>query len=122
MLMRLSLALSLFAVSFLPSQAQEVALEWKFAKGDKPFYQKLKTTTQQTIKIMGQSIAQSQEMEFVFSWNVKDVDPSKIVLTQKIEACTMKMTLGGNEVKYDSAAKDAAENPLSSIFKPIIGS
>jgi Ca2+/Na+ antiporter len=84
--------------------------------------QKLKTTTQQTIKIMGQSIAQSQEMEFVFSWNVKDVDPGKIVLTQKIEACTMKMTLGGNEVKYDSTAKDAAENPLSSFFKPIIGS
>lgn len=122
MLIRISLAFSLFLAAFAPSQAQEVALEWKFAKGDKPFYQKLKTTTNQTIKIMGQSIAQTQEMEFVFSWNVKDVDPTKIVLTQKIEACSMKMTLGGNEVKYDSTAKDAAENPLSSFFKPIIGS
>lgn len=122
MLIRLCLAAALFAASFLPATAQEVALEWKFNKGDKPFYQKLKTSTQQTIKIMGQSIAQTHEMEFVFAWSVKDVEPSKIVLNQRIEACSMKMTLGGNEVKFDSTAKDAAENPLSSFFKPILGS
>jgi hypothetical protein len=121
-LMRMTMALAFFLAGWVNAQAQEVSMDWKFAKGDKPFYQKLKTTTQQTIKIMGQSIAQTQEMDFTFSWTVKDVDPSKIVLVQKIEACAMKMNLGGNEVKYDSTAKDAAENPLSSFFKPILAS
>ena len=44
------------------------------------------------------------------------------MLRQKIEAVIMKINISGNEIKYDSQAKDAADNPLASFFKPLIGS
>ncbi len=123
MLIRSSMAfLFLVSACFLPAHGQEVDLEWKFVKSDTPFYQKLKSSSNQVIKIQNQSISQQQEMEFIFSWVVKEVDANKIVLEQKIEAVMTKIVMGGNEVKYDSLAKDAAENPLSSFFKPILGS
>ena len=122
MLMRSGMALLFYVSCLLPLQGQEVELAWKFAKSDKPFYQKLKSSSNQVIKIQNQSISQQQEMEFIFAWTVKEVDANKIVLEQKIEAVMTKIVMGGNEVKYDSLAKDANENPLSSFFKPILGS
>lgn len=121
--MRIGLAVS-FAWVLLsaPLQAQEVELAWKFAAGNKPFYQKLKTSTNQTMKVMGQTIIQNLDQEFIFSWTIKSADAQKVVLEQKIEAASMKISLAGSEVKYDSQAKDAADNPLSSYFKPLIGS
>jgi len=82
----------------------------------------LKTTTNQTMKIMGTNVDQKNETEFVFSWTVKDVDATKVVLEQKIESVSMKITIGSNEIKYDSTAKDAADNPLAGFFKPLVGS
>ena len=123
MLMRLGLALSFAWVAWAaPARAQEVELAWKFSQGDKPFYQKLKTSTTQTMKVMGQTIIQNLDQEFTFSWTVKSVDAQKVVLEQKIEAASMKINLAGNEVKFDTQAKDAADNPLSSYFKPLVGS
>lgn len=99
----------------------EVDLSWKFVK-DKVFYQKLRTITEQKMKVQQTNVDQKQEQEFVFSWKVDEVDASKIVLTQKIEAVMMKINISNNEIKYDSQAKDAADNPLASFFKPLIGS
>ncbi|HMP03148.1 MAG TPA: DUF6263 family protein [Gemmatales bacterium] len=121
--MRIGLALSLvWGACTLPAQAQEVELAWKFAQGDPTFYQKLKTSTTQTMKVMGQTIIQNLDQEFIFSWTVKSVDADKVVLEQKIEAAAMKINLAGNEVRFDTQAKEAADNPLSSYFRPLIGS
>jgi len=101
--------------------AAEVELAWKFAK-DKVIYQKLRTLTEQKMKVMNTNVDQKQEQEFVFSWKVEDADASKIVLQQKIESVVMKITISGNEIKFDSTAKDAPDNPLASFFKPLVGS
>lgn len=101
--------------------ASEVELSWKFAK-DKVLFQKLRTITEQKMKVMNTNVDQKQEQEFVFSWKVEDIDASKIVLVQKIESVVMKITISGNEIKFDSTAKDAPDNPLASFFKPLIGS
>jgi hypothetical protein len=103
------------------ANAQDVELAWKFEKG-KTFYQTMKTKTSQTMNIMSQPVKQDQEQEFLFSWTAKDVSDTAIVLDQKIEAVNMSIKIGTNEVKYNSAAKDAADNPLSSFFKPLVGS
>lgn len=99
----------------------EVDLAWKFTK-DKVMYQKLRTLTEQKMKVMSTNVDQKQEQEFVFSWKVEDADASKIVLSQKIESVSMKITISGNEIKFDSTAKDAPDNPLASFFKPLVGS
>jgi hypothetical protein len=104
-----------------PAAASEVELAWKFAK-DKVLFQKLRTLTEQKMKVMNTNVDQKQEQEFVFSWKVEDIDASKIVLVQKIESVVMKITISGNEIKFDSTAKDAPDNPLASFFKPLIGS
>lgn len=99
----------------------EVKLAWDFKK-DKVLFQKLRTITEQKMKVMNTNVDQKQEQEFVFSWKVEDVDASKIVLLQKIESVVMKITISGNDIKFDSTAKDAPDNPLASFFKPLIGS
>lgn len=114
------LALIAFVVPVV-AQAQEVELAWKFNKGT-TFYQTLKTKTSQTMNIMTQPVKQDQEQEFVFSWTVKDSSDAAIVLDQKIESVNMSIKIGTNEVRYSSTAKDAAENPLSTFFKPLVGS
>src|SRR5436309_1370213 len=45
--------------------AGDVELAWKFTKGG-VFFQRLKTTTNQTMKIMGTNVDQKNETEFVF--------------------------------------------------------
>lgn len=104
-----------------PAASGETELSWKFTK-DKVLYQKLRTITEQKMKVMNTNVDQKQEQEFVFSWKVEDVDASKIVLLQKIESVVMKINISGNEIKFDSTAKDAPDNPLASFFKPLIGS
>jgi hypothetical protein len=104
-----------------PTFGQEVELAWKFEKG-KTFYQKMNTKTSQQMTIQSQPVKQEQEQEFVFSWTVKDVSDTAVVLEQKIESVNMTIKIGTQEVKYNSAAKDAADNPLSTFFKPLVGS
>jgi hypothetical protein len=114
------LALGLTAALAAPAAAQEVELAWKFTK-DAKFFQTLKTTTNQTMKIQSQEVKQDQDQEFVFSWTVKEADDKKVVLEQKIESVNMTITIGSNKIQYNSAAKDAADNPLSGFFKPLVG-
>lgn len=121
MLQRLKYAFVLLAaVCTAPAYGQEVELAWKFAK-DAKFFQTMKTTTTQTMKILGQDVKQEQAQEFVFSWTVKEVDDKKVVLEQKIESVNMSIKISASEIKYNSTAKDAADNPLSSFFKPLVG-
>lgn len=103
-----------------PVYGQEVELAWKFTKGDK-FYQEMKTKTVQDMKIMNQAVKQEQEQTFLFAWTVLEVSDAATVIEQKIESVVMSIKIGSNDVKYDSTAKDAADNPLASFFKPLVG-
>jgi uncharacterized protein DUF6263 len=103
-----------------PAYGQEVELAWKFPDKAK-FFQTMKTTTTQTMKIMGQDVKQEQTQEFVFSWTVKEADAKKVVLDQKIESVNMSIKISSNEIKYNSTAKDASDNPLANFFRPLIG-
>jgi len=106
-----------------PSFAQEaVTLKWEFQK-DKPFYQEMKTTTNQTMKVTGMDITQKQEQTFIFSWTPKEQDKDKNwIINQKIEAIKMDIEMGGNKINYDSAVPGTTNNPLSDFFKALVGS
>lgn len=126
MLQRCRWLVAFIAVAGLsaPAFGQEpVTLKWEFQK-DKPFYQEMKTTTKQTMKVQGMDISQNQEQDFVFSWTPKEQDKDKNwIVNQKIEAVKMDIEMGGNKISFDSS-KDVggAGNPLADFFKTLVGS
>ena len=101
----------------------KVTLAWKFEK-QKPFYQTMKTTTTQTMKVMNNDVTQKQEQTFYFSWTPQEEKDGKWVLEQKILGVKMDIDIGGSPIKYDStsAAANNASNPLSEFFKALVGS
>ncbi len=72
----------------VPAYGQEVELAWKFPKGAK-FYQTMKTTTNQSMKLMGQDVKQVQTEAFVFRWNVNDSSTKAVVTDQKPASAEM---------------------------------
>jgi hypothetical protein len=100
-------------------------LEWKFEK-DKPFYQTMTTTTDQTMKVMNNDVTQKQSQTFYFSWTPKGQDKDgKWTLEQKILGVKMDIDIGGSPIKYDSTATTSAgnaSNPLGDFFKALVGS
>lgn len=101
-------------------------LEWKFEMG-KPFYQTMKTTTNQTMKVMNNDVTQNQEQTFFFSWEPKEkLADGKWKLEQKILGVKMKIDIGGGApINYDSTAPAPAGNassPLSEFFNALKGS
>jgi hypothetical protein len=98
-------------------------MKWEFQKG-KTFYQEMKTTTKQTMKVMGMDVTQNQDQTFVFSWTPKDKDKAgNWEVTQKIEAVKMDIDIAGNKITYDSSNQQAGVgNPLADFFKALVGS
>jgi hypothetical protein len=103
----------------------KVTLAWKFEKG-KTFYQTMKTTTNQTMKVMNNDVTQKQDQTFFFSWTVTEVNDKEntAVLEQKILGVKMDIDIGGSPIHYDStsAAANNASNPLSEFFKALVNS
>jgi hypothetical protein len=99
--------------------AQDVTLEWKLVK-DKPFYQTMNTTTDQTMKVMGTDVTQKQDQTFYFSWTpTEDPKDGKLKLRQKIIGLKMNIDIGGSKINYDSTVKDnpaGTNNPLNKFF------
>jgi hypothetical protein len=92
-----------------------------FEPGQKSFFQELKTTTKQTMKVMGQEIVQNQEQIFVIEWipgKEKDKEGNYVV-TQKIAGIKMNIDIGGNKIAYDSTAKNA-KNPMTDFFDQLL--
>jgi hypothetical protein len=99
------------------------SLKWKFEK-DKPFYQEMKTTTKQTMKVMNSDVNQNQEQTFYFSWTPESQDKDgNWTIRQKIEGVKMSIDIGGSKIEYDSTKEaSGAANPLSDFFKQLVGS
>lgn len=98
----------------------DVEIAWKFNPNEE-FFQKLTTVTEQNMKTGNLVVSQKQEQTFVIGWKVIKKTDSEVVLEQRILSVAMKITIQNNEIKYDSTAKDAENNPLANFFKPIIG-
>src|SRR5262249_1993734 len=81
--------------------AGEVEMAWKFKDGEE-FFQKLTTTTDQKMKTGNLEVTQKQEQTFVIGWKVLKKTDAEAILEQKILSVAMKITIQGNEIKYDS--------------------
>jgi uncharacterized membrane protein YgcG len=98
-----------------------VKLEWKFEKG-KAFYQKMVTTTNQTLKLTGNEIKQEQSQTFVYGWTLKEEkSDGDRVFEQKIEGLVMKINIAGQPIEFNSAKDMGGGNPLADFFKNIVG-
>ncbi len=101
----------------------KVTLEWKF-EAKKPFFQKMATKTDQTMTVMTNTVKQTQQQTFYFSWTPEKKEGDTWVLVQKIEGVQMDIDIGGSKITYDSlaGAPGGAANPLSEFFKQLVGS
>src|SRR5262249_48082311 len=82
-------------------------------------FQEMTTKTDQTMKVQGMDITQTQSQTFIFSWTPKDKDKDgNWLIEQKIEGVKMEIEIGGNKITYDSS-KDTATtgNALADFFK-----
>ncbi len=103
------------------SSGDKVALMWKFEK-DKSFYQKMKTTTKQTMKVMNNDVNQTQDQTFYFTFKVVKVENDKVEIEQKITGVQMDIEIGGSKISYDSTKDTQANNPLGDFFKALVDS
>src|SRR5262249_1162595 len=96
-------------------------LKWKF-EPNKPFYQKMTTKTEQTMKVMGSEVKQTQTQTFYFVWTPVEQKDDKWTIKQKIEAVQMDIDIGGTPIKYDSIKETTGgSSPLGDFFKALIG-
>jgi hypothetical protein len=111
----------------LPAAAQEKQkFDLKFEK-DKPFYQRVTTKVEQTLKVAGggADVPQKHEQTFYFKWTPISVDKDKAVVKQSIEGVRFKMDIAGQTLDFDSTDANpsgAAGNPgLTEFFKSLLG-
>jgi hypothetical protein len=104
---------------------EKVSLHWKFDK-DKPFYQKMTTVTDQTMKVLNNEVKQKQEQTFYFEWKPEKMEEKDGVvtwtITQKIIGVEMNIDLGGTKVTYNSTKADNQKNALTDFFQNLVGS
>jgi hypothetical protein len=100
---------------------EKVSLKWKLEKG-KTFYQKMRTKTEQNMKILSSEPKQTQDQTFYFSWTPEKQDGDNWTIKQKIMAVTMEIDIGGTKINYDSTKDSQANNPLGEFFKALVGS
>jgi hypothetical protein len=99
----------------------KVTLAWKF-KVDEPFYQTMTTETEQTMKVMGNEVKQTQKQTFYFSWTPRKQTGDSWELVQKIVGVKMDIDIGGSRINYDSTQENQAQNALGGFFKALVGS
>lgn len=98
---------------------------WKgFADEKSPFWQEMETTTTQTMKVSGQEVVQKQQQTFVVKWTPKKkLSDKSWEVEYEIVAVKMDIQIGGNNISYDSRAKDKPpQNPLTDFFQTLVGS
>jgi len=88
-----------------------------------PFWQDMTTTTNQTMKVQGMEVVQTQKQTFYVQWTPKEKkDANTWIVDYKIVGVKMDIQIGGNSITYDSTAKDQQpDNPLTQFFKALVG-
>ncbi len=102
------------------ASAQE-KLVWKAFDSKQPFYQEMTTETNQKMTVMGMEVNQTQNQTFYLQWTPLTDKSTKDtwVVEQKIIGVKMNINIGGNNISYDSTAKDQPQNPLTDFFKAL---
>jgi hypothetical protein len=100
---------------------KKATLAWKLEE-KKPFYQKMTTTTDQTMKVQGQDVKQKQTQTFYFVFTPEKKDGETWTIKQKIEGVQMDIDIGGTKISYDSQKSETTTNPLNEFFKALVGS
>jgi len=101
---------------------EKALLKWKFT-AKTPFYQKMVTKTEQTMKVQNQDVKQTQAQTFYFSWTPEEQKGDSWTIKQKIEGVAMDIDIGQQKISYDSTkTKEAGNNPLGEFFKALEGS
>jgi hypothetical protein len=93
-----------------------------FEEKSGPFYQTVKTTTTQVMKVQGQEVKQVQDQTFTLGWTPKAKSGEDYVVVQKILAVKMDIDIAGNKVSYDSSATNQPRNPMTEFFQALVGS
>ena len=99
--------------------------EWKAFDPDekgafKPFWQEMKTETNQSMKAQGMEVNQKQTQTFYVKWTPKTKEKNGWTVEFKIVGVKMAIQIGGNEIAYDSTSKEPApDNPLTQFFKTL---
>ena len=98
--------------------------EWKAFDPDekgafKPFWQEMKTETNQSMKVQGMEVNQKQTQTFYVKWTPKAKDKNTYTVDFKIVGVKMAIQIGGNEISYDSTSKETQDNPLTQFFKTL---
>lgn len=115
-----AMAMAVICVGSAAAQ-DKVNLSWKLEK-DKPFFQEMRTTANQSMKVMGQDVTQKQTQTFFFSFTPVSVDDNgNWTIKQKIEGVIITIDINNNAVSYDSTNPNAANNALSEFFKQLVG-
>jgi len=97
--------------------------EWKGFADNKPFWQEMTTETTQTMKVQGQEVVQKQTQTFIVKWTPIKANGKGWDAEYEIVAVKMDIQIGGNNIQYNSQAKDAPpQNPLTDFFKTLVGS
>jgi Family of unknown function (DUF6263) len=98
---------------------------WKaFDDIKKPFYQEMTTKTNQSMKVSGMEVIQDQSQTFYVEWMPLEYDKEKKTwkVDYSIIGVKMDIKIGGNNISYDSTAKEPApDNPLTQFFKALVG-
>ena len=96
----------------LTSYAQKsIQLKYNLKKGDK-YASSMKMDQDIDMNVQDQSMTISQNMNFDFSYFVKDVKADSFDLSTTIDAISMKQTVMGMEIVYDSKDTSTYNNPV----------
>jgi hypothetical protein len=69
------------------------------------------------MKVMGQTVVQTQDQTFLIQWTPQDKDAQgNYVVKQKILGVKMEINIGGNKIPYDSTSAAKQKNPMTDFF------
>jgi hypothetical protein len=95
----------------------DTKLVFKAFEAGKPFYTEQKTTTDQEMKVMQQTVKQKQSQTFIIEWTPKGKDKDgNWTVEQKIVGVKLEIDIGGNKINYDSTANNP-KNPMTEFFQ-----
>jgi RNA polymerase sigma factor (sigma-70 family) len=113
------------AKSPIPSRANGVAageeavdLKVRLNAGQ-PFYQTVTTDVAQAMKLRQQDVAQNHAQTFWLRWTPQGEQDGTYRVKQRVIGLKVDVNLAGNQMNYDSRAKDQAGNPLAELGKAV---
>jgi hypothetical protein len=115
------LLLAALSAPAAPLPPEPSGLVLKFEKG-RTIYQEMTTRTDQTMKLLGQEVKQTQKQTFILSWTPEKQDGDCWVVKLKVEGVKVDIDFGGTKIAFDSTKPKKKDGPLDSFFVALDGS